>query len=79
MFSPAIRVSIGEPVVQLGTFNLKEDVRELGEVVIIGKAPLYEQKIDRMVVNVQSSITLAGNTVLEYWKRARGCCESIQQ
>jgi hypothetical protein len=45
---------------------------ELSEVVIKSKKSFYEQKIDRLVVNVQASITSAGNTVLEVLEKSPG-------
>ena len=45
---------------------------ELDEVRIIGRKPLYEQKIDRMVVNVENSIVSAGNTALDILQRSPG-------
>jgi hypothetical protein len=41
-------------------------------VTIKSKKPLFEQKMDRMVVNVQSSITSAGSTVLEVLEKSPG-------
>ncbi len=50
---------------------LKKNV-ELSNVTVIAKKPLFEQKIDRMVINVASSITSAGSTVLEVLQRSPG-------
>lgn len=38
---------------------------ELDEITVLAKKPLYEKQIDRLVVNVQETITAAGSTVLE--------------
>ncbi len=51
---------------------LKESSTELDAVVVEGEKPLYEQKIDRMVVNVQSSPIMAGNSVLEVLEKSPG-------
>ncbi len=51
---------------------LLESEDELEEVQVTAQLPLYESKIDRMVINVQSSITAAGNTVLEVLQRSPG-------
>lgn len=45
---------------------------ELSAVTIKSRKPLFEQKMDRLVVNVQSSITSAGSTVLEVLERSPG-------
>src|SRR6185437_7486203 len=50
---------------------LKKDV-ELSKETVIAKKPLFEQKIDRMVINVANSITNAGSTVLQVLERSPG-------
>ncbi len=50
--------------VELGTIILEEDKIALNEIVVKSRVPLFEQKIDRVVVNVKSSVTNAGNTAL---------------
>lgn len=45
---------------------------ELNEINVTAKKPLYEQKIDRLVVNVSNSITSAGGTALEVLERSPG-------
>ena len=44
----------------------------LNEVVVTGKKAMYEQKIDRLVVNVSNSITASGGTALEVLERSPG-------
>ncbi len=44
----------------------------LEEVVVTEKKPLYVQKIDRMVINVASSVVAAGGTALEILERSPG-------
>ncbi|MEQ9218157.1 MAG: outer membrane beta-barrel protein [Cyclobacteriaceae bacterium] len=61
-----------KPEVKLGDIILKESSTELDAVVVEGEKPLYEQKIDRMVVNVQSSPIIAGNSVLEVLEKSPG-------
>ncbi|MGD1893549.1 MAG: TonB-dependent receptor domain-containing protein [Cyclobacteriaceae bacterium] len=56
----------------LGSFLLAESTRELDEVVIRAQKPLFEKQMDRTVVNVQSSITSAGSTVLEILEKSPG-------
>jgi hypothetical protein len=51
---------------------------QLSEVTVVAKKPLFEQKIDRMVVNVASSITAAGSTALEVLERSPGIIVDYQ-
>ena len=44
----------------------------LDEVTVRAKKPLYQQKIDRMIINVSSSILSAGSTALEVLERSPG-------
>ncbi len=44
----------------------------LDEVVIVAKKQLFEQKIDRMVINVESSIVSSGSSALEILERSPG-------
>ena len=55
-----------------GVLILKIKGQELNEVVVKAKKPLYEQKIDRTIINVKSSITAAGTTALDVLERSPG-------
>ena len=44
----------------------------INDVEIIAKKPMYEQKIDRLVVNVENSITSTGTTALEVLEKSPG-------
>ncbi|MFH4967014.1 outer membrane beta-barrel family protein [Gaetbulibacter sp. M240] len=44
----------------------------LDEVVVEAKKPLYQQKTDRMVINVENSIVSSGSTALEVLERSPG-------
>ena len=61
---------IDQPTLVLKPLQLNEKVTELGEVVIAAAKPLFEQQIDRLVVNVQSSITASSGTALEVLERS---------
>ena len=56
----------------MDTVRLRATDRQLEAVTVNAKKPLYEQKPDRMVINVQSSITSAGSSVLEILERSPG-------
>lgn len=59
-----IAISEQAQKIELGTIIIEENEFALNEVVVKARVPLFEQKIDRVVVNVQSSVTNAGNTAL---------------
>ena len=50
----------------------QEQVNKLDEVVVRGEKPFFEQKIDRTVINVQSTISRAGGTALDILQRSPG-------
>ena len=56
----------------LGLIHLYEKTMQLDEVKVAAKKPLLEQKIDRLVINVENSITSAGSTALEILERSPG-------
>lgn len=49
-----------------------ESSRQLNEVAVIAKKPLFEQQIDKLVINVENSITSAGGTALDILQRSPG-------
>jgi Outer membrane protein beta-barrel family/Carboxypeptidase regulatory-like domain len=53
-------------------FKLKESSKILGEAVVIASRPLFEQKADRLVVNVANSPIAAGGTALEILTKVPG-------
>ena len=56
----------------LGIIKLDETHVQLQEVTVAVKKPLYEQKIDRLVINVAEGITFAGSTALDVLERSPG-------
>jgi len=66
------RISLMEKNIILPDIILEEAATELGEVKIRSAKPLFEQKIDKLVVNVQRSITSSGSTVLEVLQKSPG-------
>ncbi|MBS1605603.1 MAG: carboxypeptidase regulatory-like domain-containing protein, partial [Bacteroidetes bacterium] len=71
VYSPMLSFSGGEKK-DLGVQQLAEARREMAQVTVIAKKPLFEQKIDRMVVNVEGNITAAGSTILDVLERSPG-------
>jgi outer membrane receptor protein involved in Fe transport len=69
-YSPLITVANAH--YQVKAIVVSEDIKALDEVTVVALKPLYEQQIDRLVVNVKSSITAAGATALEVLERSPG-------
>lgn len=65
-------LSVGNESIDLGMLILEEQSEELSEVIIETKKPLFEQKTDRLIVNVKNSVTSAGGTALEVLERSPG-------
>ncbi|MEI9810877.1 MAG: TonB-dependent receptor [Bacteroidota bacterium] len=65
-------IIIDKTDIDLDVFQLKEKGVQLDKVTVTAKRPLFEQKIDRMIVNVRNSITAAGSTVLDVLERSPG-------
>ena len=51
---------------------IEADSHQLQDVNVVALKPLYEMKIDRMVVNVENSITSSGSTALEVLEKSPG-------
>jgi hypothetical protein len=52
--------------------KVEEEGEVLNEVVVTVKKPLFEQQMDKLVVNIENSITAAGGTALEVLERSPG-------
>ncbi|MEO8769485.1 MAG: outer membrane beta-barrel protein [Ferruginibacter sp.] len=58
--------------VYAGDFQLEKEEKELTAVTVVARKAMFEQKIDRMVINVKNSITSAGGTALEVLEKSPG-------
>ena len=56
----------------IGTITIPEKVEQLNEVVIKAEKPMFEQKIDRTIINVRSNISRAGGSALDVLQRSPG-------
>ncbi|GAB3713759.1 outer membrane beta-barrel family protein [Spirosoma flavus] len=65
-------VQVDNSPVTFPNLTLRETAKTLGEVTVVTKKPLFEQQVDRLVVNVQNSIVSAGGTALEVLERSPG-------
>lgn len=70
--SPPFKVDEGDGSRDMGTLTLKELSMLMDEVQVVAKKPLFERKIDRMVVNVANSITSSGINALQVLERSPG-------
>ncbi len=70
--SPTFVLSQSNPAVALPPLAIFQNAEALAGVVVTVKKPLVEQKIDRLVVNVDAAITNAGATALEVLQKAPG-------
>jgi len=71
VYSPALAVSDKEKK-DLGTQILAQASQQMADVTVTAKKPLFEQKIDRMIVNVEGNITATGSTILDVLERSPG-------
>ena len=65
-------VQPGNSETNMGTLYLAYADKKLGAVTVMAKKPMFEQKIDRTVINVRNSITSAGGTALEVLEKSPG-------
>lgn len=71
-YSPAFEVSQSNQNIQLKTIELVTSPKSMGNVIITAKKPFIEQKIDKMVINVKSSITSVGSSALDVLEKSPG-------
>ena len=71
-YSQPLEVTVTKPSIQLNTIVLQSAGSSLGEVTVVGKRPLIENKIDKTVVNVDASTTNGGLTALEVLEKSPG-------
>jgi outer membrane receptor protein involved in Fe transport len=64
--------SVGEKDLTVPAIQLMPEVKSLSEVTITTQKPMVEQKIDRMVVNVDASPTNVGTTVMDVLQKTPG-------
>ena len=61
----------GSPII-LDTLVLRPTPEDLKAVSLVGRKPFFEQKADRMVVNVDASPSNAGTTVMDVLEKSPG-------
>ncbi len=58
--------------IKIETVVLSQEARSLKEVTITTRKPFIEQKLDRMIINIENSIISAGNNGLEVLEKLPG-------
>lgn len=72
VYSSAFSITSNEKETDLGNIKLPEEKLKLEDVTVTAKKPLFEQKADRLIVNVAGSITSSGSTALDVLERSPG-------
>jgi iron complex outermembrane receptor protein len=70
--SPPFSLTASQTGKELGTQIMEASVQQLEEVVINAEKPLYQQEIDRTVINVENSVLTKGSSVLQLLERSPG-------
>lgn len=71
-YSKSFTLSPSQGAVTLEVLQILPVSKNLQEVSVSSKKPLIERKLDRTIVNVDASITNAGNTALEVLEKSPG-------
>ena len=72
VFSQPFEITDTRPEINLPAIAMTETVKGLGEVTVSAKRPFVEQKIDRMIVNVEASVTNMGSSALDVLEKSPG-------
>lgn len=71
-YTKIFEISSDKAEINPGVITLKNSEVKLQGVKVDVKKPMFEQKIDRMVINVKNSITNAGGTALDVLEKSPG-------
>ncbi len=71
-YSKSFKVTGQQPILALEEISLAHAAAELKEVVVTTKRPMVEQKADKMIVNVDASVTNVGSSALEVLEKSPG-------
>jgi hypothetical protein len=70
--SRVFSISDSNPAADIGTLVLAATSKNLKDVEVVATKPLFERKIDRVIMNVSNSSISTGSTALEVLQRAPG-------
>ena len=71
-YTAIFEIRTGREQIDLNRIALKSSVNNLKTVEVVAKKPFFEQKADRMVVNVDASPANAGSTVMDVLEKSPG-------
>jgi len=71
-YSETFEITEANSSITLKTVELVPAAKNLSAATVTAKKPLIEQKIDRMVVNVEASVTNVGATAMEVLEKSPG-------
>jgi len=71
-YTPVFVLNAENPAVNFKDIGLKASATQLEGVQVTAKKPFIEQHIDKMVLNVENSISASGSTALEILEKAPG-------
>ncbi|MBX2953799.1 MAG: TonB-dependent receptor [Leadbetterella sp.] len=71
-FTPVFVINKDNPTVNFSDIRPKESATQLQGVQVTAKKPFIEQHLDKMVLNVENSISASGSTALEILEKAPG-------
>jgi iron complex outermembrane recepter protein len=71
-YSESFTLTEANPSIVLKTVELVPVSKTVGGVTVTARKPLIEQKIDRMVVNVEAAVSNVGATALEVLEKSPG-------
>jgi iron complex outermembrane receptor protein len=71
-FSKQFEITSSNQFIKLENIILKNESKQLKEVSVIGKKSFFEQKADRMVVNVDASPSSAGSSAMDILEKSPG-------
>ena len=70
--TPPFTINASKTSLTIDNIQMAPNAKSLGEVTVTGKRPLIENKIDRMVVNVDAAPTNSGATAMEVLEKSPG-------
>jgi hypothetical protein len=68
----SIHISLDNPILDLGTIQMKARSKELGTVTVQADKPFIEQQTDKTVVNIENSIIQNGSSIMEVMEKLPG-------
>ncbi len=71
-FSEVFEINATNSTVSLKTIELVPQSKAIGGVTVNARKPMIEQKMDRMIVNVDAAVTNVGATALEVLEKSPG-------